>query len=399
MDAIPQPAAPMAGALTAGVPLAGTTAGSAPLGTGAVAFPAGAPVPRQTQRGQGLARVALSLALIALGAYVLEGFLRALAWAAILAVATWPLYMRTQARIGAGRHKVLLPLVFTLGATLLFVVPAVIVTVQAGHEARVLMRWIGDARSHGVPVPDWVPGLPLVGPQAQAWWTANLAQPEDAAALLGRVDRAEMLQATRRFGGQLARRGVLFTFTLVTLFFLYRDGHGLVERMRVASRSLVGPHGEAVGRQIIASIHGTVNGMVLVGLGVGTLLGIGYAVAGVPHPVLLGGLTAIAAIIPLAAPVVLAVASVLVLAAGSTAYAIGLFAFGMVVIFVADHAVRPALIGGSTKLPFLWVLLGILGGVETFGLLGLFLGPAVMAALILLWRDWTGDGTVAAAPP
>jgi predicted PurR-regulated permease PerM len=68
-----------------------------------------------------------------------------------------------------------------------------------------------------------------------------------------------------------------------------------------------------------------------------------------------------------------------------------LFAAGMVVIFVADHAVRPALIGGATRLPFIWVLLGILGGVESFGLLGLFLGPAIMAALILLWREWTGN--------
>ena len=65
---------------------------------------------------------------------------------------------------------------------------------------------------------------------------------------------------------------------------------------------------------------------------------------------------------------------------------------GLVVTFVADHFVRPALIGGATRLPFLWVLLGILGGVESFGLLGLFLGPAVMAALVLLWREYTaGD--------
>jgi predicted PurR-regulated permease PerM len=64
-------------------------------------------------------------------------------------------------------------------------------------------------------------------------------------------------------------------------------------------------------------------------------------------------------------------------------------AAGLVVTFVADHFIRPALIGGTTKLPFLWVLLGILGGVETFGLLGLFVGPAVMAALVLLWREFT----------
>ena len=79
------------------------------------------------------------------------------------------------------------------------------------------------------------------------------------------------------------------------------------------------------------------------------------------------------------------------LATGSAVAAIALFAVGMVVIFVADHAIRPALIGGATRLPFLWVLLGILGGVESFGLLGLFVGPAIMAALILLWRDWTAN--------
>ena len=87
----------------------------------------------------------------------------------------------------------------------------------------------------------------------------------------------------------------------------------------------------------------------------------------------------------------LAFAALLVLAGGSTLSAALLFGIGMVIIFVADHAIRPVLIGGTTRLPFLWVLLGILGGVETFGLLGLFLGPAVMAALILLWREWTGD--------
>ena len=73
--------------------------------------------------------------------------------------------------------------------------------------------------------------------------------------------------------------------------------------------------------------------------------------------------------------------------------AAAVFGWGMLVLFVADHAVRPTLIGGATRLPFLWVLLGILGGVESFGLLGLFLGPAVMAVLVLLWRE------AAAAPP
>jgi predicted PurR-regulated permease PerM len=99
--------------------------------------------------------------------------------------------------------------------------------------------------------------------------------------------------------------------------------------------------------------------------------------------------------IPFAAPGVFCVVGLLLLSAGSVTAAAAVVALGLIVVFVADHFVRPVLIGGATKLPFLWVLLGILGGVETWGLLGLFLGPAIMAALVLIWRDWTeGGGTV-----
>ena len=93
--------------------------------------------------------------------------------------------------------------------------------------------------------------------------------------------------------------------------------------------------------------------------------------------------------IPFGAPLMFGAASLLLLAQGATIAAAAVLAFGFAVVFVADHAIRPVLIGGATRLPFLWVLLGILGGVETWGLLGLFLGPAIMAVLILLWREWT----------
>jgi predicted PurR-regulated permease PerM len=197
----------------------------------------------------------------------------------------------------------------------------------------------------------------------------------------------------RTVGAELAHRVVLFGFTLLTLFFLFRDGDRLAAQMQRASFRALGASGERVGRQIIASVHGTVDGLVLVGLGEGILLGFGYAVAGVPHPTLFGGLTAVAAMVPFGAPVVFGAAALLLLAQSSVTAAIGIVVLGMVISFVADHFVRPVLIGGATRLPFLWVLLGILGGVETWGLLGLFLGPAIMAALILLWREWTAERT------
>ena len=184
---------------------------------------------------------------------------------------------------------------------------------------------------------------------------------------------------------------VLLGFMLLALFFLLRDADDVVEQLRIGSLRAFGAAGEDVGRQIIRSIHGTVNGLVLVGLGEGALLGITYAVAGTPHPTLFGLLTALFAMVPFGAAVAFLVAAAVTLAGGNTVAAIVIVVLGFAVTFVADHFIRPVLIGGATKLPFLWVLLGILGGGEGWGLVGLFMGPAIMAALVLLWREWVGS--------
>jgi len=110
----------------------------------------------------------------------------------------------------------------------------------------------------------------------------------------------------------------------------------------------------------------------------------------------LGGLTAVAAMVPFGAPLVFGLAALIMLFQGSLVAAVALLALGVVVTFVADHFIRPVIIGGATRLPFLWVLLGILGGVETFGVIGLFVGPVVMSVLMQLWRDWV-DGAEASA--
>ncbi len=165
-------------------------------------------------------------------------------------------------------------------------------------------------------------------------------------------------------------------------------------QLQRASARAFGPGGERVGRQMIASVHGTVDGLVLVGLGEGFILGIGYLVTGVPHPTLFGLFTAIAAMLPFGASLVFGIAALILLTQGSVVSAIIIGVLGFVVTFVADHFIRPTLIGSATRLPFLWVLLGILGGVETWGLLGLFLGPAIMAALMLLWREWAGAAQI-----
>jgi predicted PurR-regulated permease PerM len=352
-------------------------------------------VSSDTTRAQHVARGALGLILAAAAVVTLHTFLPALVWAAIFAIAIWPSFQRAQRRWPPGKHNILLPACFTLAVALVFIVPLALVAVQLGREAHSLFQWIEGVQRAGMAVPDWVQHLPLGADYVAGWWRDNLADPDDAQELLKRLHQGGMLAFGQHLGFQLVHRAVLFGFTILTLFFLFRDGRHLTEQLRRAGQWTFGPRGERVGMQIIASVHGTVDGLVLVGIGEGILLGIAYAILGVPHPTLLGALTAVAAMIPMGAPLIFCIAALIVLVQGSAAEAIGLVVFGMAVVFVADHFIRPVLIGGSTRLPFLWVLLGILGGVETWGLLGLFLGPAIMAALILLWREWT-EGPVLA---
>jgi predicted PurR-regulated permease PerM len=340
-------------------------------------------------RAQRIAWAILGLVFIVLGVWTLEEFLAALVWASILAVAFWPSYQRARTRWPPGHHKILLPAVFTLGIALVFVLPIVWAGLQVGREVRTVMVWIDSARHDGIPVPDVVTHLPFFASQATQWWQQNLADPDAAADLLARLNKPEYVLAGRQVGFIILHRLVMFGFCLLTVFFLFKDGDTLVTQMRRAGARAFGPGAERIGRQTIASIHGTVNGLVLVGLAEGLLLYAVYLFAGVPRPTLLGAVTAVGAMIPFGAPLVFGLAALLVAAQGMMIQAIVIVVAGAIISFAADHFVRPVLIGNATRLPFIWVLFGILGGVTTWGLLGLFLGPAIMAVLILLWREWT----------
>ena len=343
-------------------------------------------------RPQLMARVALALVLAGFGLWTLHRYLPALLWAAILAIAVWPLYRRAIGRWPPGRHNLVLPGVFTLLLGLMFIVPLVIVGVQAGKEVRGIYETIDQARTDGIPSPDWLGHLPAGSRQATGWWNRNLATPDEAAALLKKARQSEFVTNSGQLGAEIVHRAVLFGFTLLTLFFLFKDGDALTAQLLRASHRAFGPSGERVGRQVIASVHGTVDGLVLVGLAEGAILGIGYLLTGVPHPTLFGLLTAIAAMVPFGSAAAFGIAALILLTQGSVTGAIAIGVLGVATTFIADHFVRPGLIGNATRLPFLWVLLGILGGVETWGLLGLFLGPAIMAALTMLWREWAGNG-------
>jgi predicted PurR-regulated permease PerM len=345
-------------------------------------------------RRSAIARTLLLAILALLGLWVVWAFLPALVWAVVIAVAIDPLVQRAERRFP---HPNLIAAGFTLAIALVVLVPIGIGIAQAAREAHDAAAWVMEARQHGVPPPPALANLPAGSAELTGWWRANLSDPAAANHHFETLSHTLLGAQSRLIGVGLLHRAVIFAFTLLALFFLIRDRDAVVAQARVASAKLLGPQGERIGRQTLASVRGTIDGLVIVGIGEGAAMTLVYFVLGVPHPILLGVLTAVAAMIPFGAAIAFAVAALLLLAQGSMGGAIAVVAIGLGVVFVADHFIRPALIGSATRLPFLWVLIGILGGVETMGLLGLFVGPATMAVLVMLWRELVeGDQTAVA---
>ena len=338
------------------------------------------------ERSSRLAWLVLTIGFVALGLWVAAGFLKALAWGAIIAVAVDPLYRRAELHWPRLRRTVL-PATVTVALFLLLLVPLLIGLVQLPREAHALATWLSAARHDGIPLPAWVAQLPFGRAEVTNWWQDALATPEGAEHWFKRVDATAMAQS-RPLGAAALRGLITFIMALLTLFFLLRERDALIVQLLTASDKLFGASGKRVGHQLLQSVQGTINGLVLVGLGEGAVLGVAYLLLGAPHPVLLGALTGVAAMIPLGAALLVGIAAILLLIQGSAGGAVAIIVFGLLVIGIADHVLRPILIGGATKLPFLGVLIGILGGVESLGIIGLFVGPATMAVLIMLWRDY-----------
>ncbi|MFL9963742.1 AI-2E family transporter [Paraburkholderia sediminicola] len=349
--------------------------------------PAERPSPSDRLKKQRAASLVLYIGLVLLALWVVRDFIAVVAWAGVVAIALWPLLRKVERNRWLTGRTTLVAALLTLAIALLVVLPVGVGIAQALREAHDLNEWFKGARENGIAMPEFIERLPFGAQQVSAWWQENLAQPlRDSAAMKG-LHSTTVMMLGRRFGARALHAVMVFVFMLVTLFVIFQAGPRLSGSLIKGVRRGFGDDGAELIQRMAAAVRGTVSGLVVVGLGEGALLGVAYFVTGLPHVALLGFVTAIAAMLPFCAPITFGLAALWLLAQGSVAAAVGLAVFGSVVVFVAEHFVRPVLIGNSTRLPFLLVLFGILGGAETFGLLGIFVGPALMTVLMVLWTD------------
>jgi predicted PurR-regulated permease PerM len=184
--------------------------------------------------------------------------------------------------------------------------------------------------------------------------------------------------------GGLASNAFKFTITLLCLFFFYCDGERLATQAARFVR-IAFPRAPRVLEHVGGVVRAVVFGLIGTALVQGLVAGIGYALFGVPSPVALGALTFVASFIPAGPAILWAGASLWLLLGGQTGAAIGMAAYGLVLVSSIDNVLRPLLIsGGGVPIHFLVVFFGVLGGLASFGMLGLFLGPVLLSVTFAL---------------
>ena len=338
-------------------------------------------------------RTVLAGIVFGLAVWVAWDFLPAVAWAVVLALTTWPLYARFAAVFNRRAGGWAPALVFTLAVGVVLLVPIVLLLHRAATDSQTILQGINQLRESGIGMPGWIAQFPLAGQHAESWWRSNLSDPKGVERLLMGFNADAANAWIGSLGGELLHRVALFLFALVVLFFLYRQGPWLAAQMLETADRLLGDPGERLASKMADAVRGSVNGTVVVAVVEGLLIGIGYLLAGVPNPFLFVILTMAFAMLPLGAWAAFTAAALLLLAQGGSGLAAFLvFAWGAFVMIVGDHFFWPKLVGGAARLPFLAALIGIFGGLGAFGLLGLFLGPVIMAAFLTIWREWLMQG-------
>ncbi len=331
--------------------------------------------------------VGLTLLIWAFAFFVIEPFVRPWVWAAVIAIASYPLYQRW--RVYFGSYQSVAALLFTLLIVLMVVLPLTWLASVLIKEFQVFFNYVQTINQHGAPAPDFLRNIPWVGPEFEAYWDKNFADPGHVKDFLANayVSMSHASHYIKQIGYNVAHRSIQIGFSLLALFFFYRDGDALLQQIHHIGVRCLGERWHRYANQLPVALRSTVNGTIMVGLGVGLLMGICYAMLQFPAPTLAGFLTAFASMIPFLVPVVFGTVALIFVAKSSMLSAIIVLVWGTLVMFFADHFVKPALIGGAIQLPFLMVLFGILGGVEMLGLLGLFVGPIVMVLFMTLWKE------------
>ena len=344
-----------------------------------------------TEKGSGeLARILLVVlflgGLIAASFWILRPFLGAIIWAIMIVVATWPVMTRIQSALGGRRWAAVTVMSMLLLLVLVVPLSAAIGTIVAHVDD--IVGWAKALREFKMPPPpSWLAGLPLVGERAVVLWRDVAAQGVDVVVVKIQPYAGAL---TAWFALQVGSFGALFIqflLTIVAAAVLYAQGEKAADWVLRFGARLGGEAGEAAVRLSGQAIRGVAMGVVVTALVQSLIGGIGLAIAGVPFAPILTAVMFLLAVAQIGAVPILALAVIWLYWSGDATWG----TFLLVVTIIAgtlDNVLRPILIKAGADLPLLLIFLGVIGGLVAFGLIGIFVGPVVLAVTYTLLSAW-----------
>lgn len=327
--------------------------------------------------------------LIALSVWIVWPFLAATVWSAMIVIATWPIMRRIQAQLWGSRAAAVAIMVTTL--LLALVLPLSLATISIASNTDEIAGWARSLASFTVPPPpEWLRRFPVFGdPAIRAW--EQLATSK-LGGLTSKV-APYAFNATKWLISQAGGIGLMivhFLLTVIISAILYARGEWAAATLQRFGYRLAGERGETSVRLAGQAIRGVAMGVIVTALVQSTLGGIGLAIAGVPSTALLIAVMFMLSIAQLGPAPVLLPAVIWMYWSGNAGWATFLL-FWSVPVFTLDNFLRPALIKRGADLPFVLVFVGVIGGLIGFGLVGIFVGPVVLAVAYTLLAAWMAE--------
>ena len=397
------------------------------------------------QRLEQLLGIAALLLLLIGGFYILKPFVTAIMWSVILAFSLWPI-QQLLTKWFRGR-RTLASIVLALTMSLLFVGPIVLLGVGLADDAALLgsttKRWVESLSDKP---PTRASNIPVIGERVDDYWeqfsdgrkrwmeqidkgmkeqppkatgvAANA--PNDSAIVppapalveeLNRqvtsvdsenkaIDNARIFETLGKLLGWARTWLVSVTLgvgkgmfqiglSIILTFFLLRNGQILGARVAVGASRIAGHHGQRLIKVAGGTVRGVVYGIIGTAVAQGVLAGLGFGLAGVPAAALLGVLTFFLSAVPVGPPAVWIPATIWLFSQGRTGWGIFMLIWGMFIVSGVDNIIKPYLISHGSKIPFVLVFMGVIGGALAFGLVGVFLGPTLLAVGYRIIEEWS----------
>jgi predicted PurR-regulated permease PerM len=347
----------------------------------------------------------ITLGVLALGVmtaasvWVMLPFVAAVVWASMIAIATWPILLAVQARLGGRRGPAVAVMVVALLA--LLVIPTWLGISTIASNADRVENFVRSLATEGLPPPPaWLERVPLVGERLSGNWRELTGDPESLAARIQPYGKVVASWVASKAGG-LGTTVLQFALTVLISGVLYASGEKAARGVLRFLRRLAGDRGENAGRLAGKAVRAVALGIVVTAAAQTLFAGAGLALAGVPHAGLLTAVVFVLCIAQVGPILVVAPATIWLYTSGAAGRGTVLLVFSVVAV-VLDNVLRPVLIRKGADLPLLLIMAGVIGGVLAFGVVGLFIGPVLLAVTWTLLASWVGDldrAPIAPSPP